>query len=227
MKEQILYCGKAPSWLIDAFNKHNLLLKEIGECPNVLDAVKSHIDLMAVKIDDKLFVTKETPELLDTSYEKVIVSEHLSSDYPKDVPLNVVCLKDILICNLDTASSEIVEYARSTKRKIINVKQGYTNCSVCTVTDTAIITDDMSIYKACKEDIDVLLVEKGSCMLPPFDYGFIGGSSACIDGTVYFFGDLELHPQHYEIKRFIEENGGTVISLMPGQRLLDIGGVIF
>jgi hypothetical protein len=59
---------------------------------------------------------------------------------------------------------------------IIDVKQGYTKCSVLPVSNNAFITDDISIYNQCVSfGIDVLYVGKGDVSLPGYNYGFIGG----------------------------------------------------
>ena len=113
-------------------------------------------------------------------------------------------------------------------KRIINVNQGYTKCSVCAVSDKAFITDDKSIYQALKSaDYDVLEVEKGSVALDGYDYGFIGGACTMIDdGTVAFFGDIKTHPNFRKIERFCIIHNVKIINLAENKPLTDVGGAV-
>lgn len=111
--------------------------------------------------------------------------------------------------------------------RIIDVKQGYTKCSLCPVRENAVITDDSGIEKVLLNNgYDVLKVSKGSVRLHGFDYGFIGGCSAMISRDILlFFGNFEMHSDKDRIKVFLQNYGITPQSL-NGDVLTDIGSII-
>ena len=63
------------------------------------------------------------------------------------------------------------------------------------MTESAIITDDVSIASAAeKNGLAVLLVSKGDVALPGREYGFIGGCCGLIaPDTMLFNGSLASH----------------------------------
>ena len=73
--------------------------------------------------------------------------------------------------------------------------------------------------------IRVTLISKGGISLPPYDYGFIGGASGVVGRKIYFFGDLNSHPDSAVIRKAIEEEGFIPVSLSD-ERLRDLGGMI-
>jgi hypothetical protein len=89
------------------------------------------------------------------------------------------------------------------------------------------ITADPGIYKKLTSlGINTLLIKCGGISLPPYEYGFIGGASGVDGDTVFFLGNLDLHPSANEIKDFIMGLGMRVISLSD-EPLSDLGGLIF
>ena len=90
-------------------------------------------------------------------------------------------------------------------KTIIDVKQGYSKCSVCICKHNTIITDDISIFNNLLQydDIKSLLVEKGTVKIDKYDYGFIGGCCGLIDKDLLLFnGDLSMHSDFDKIKNF-------------------------
>ena len=61
----------------------------------------------------------------------------------------------------------------------ISSRQGYSRCSVCVVSDNAIITADEGICRSAEaHGVDVLKIRPGYIDPPGFDYGFIGGQAS-------------------------------------------------
>ena len=73
--------------------------------------------------------------------------------------------------------------------------------------------------------IETLLIGPGHIALPPHEYGFIGGASFVHEKQVYFFGDINLHPDSSAILDFIYRHGYEAISLAE-EGLLDLGGAV-
>lgn len=164
---------------------------------------------------------------LTKGYKCQIIDTVVNSGYPHDSLLNSVVLGDKLICNTDTVHKSVLEYAKNNSYNIINVNQGYTKCSVCVISDNALITDDESIYKAClNNNIDSLFVSKGSVRLDGFDYGFIGGCTGLIDkDKILFNGDINYHKDCNRILSFIEKYSIKPV-IIDNEPLTDIGSII-
>ena len=198
--------------------------------------VASHPDMLFFIIKDRLFCHESyyqaNKDLINqiialSSLKLTLSSEPTDEKYPQDVLFNACLVGNKLICNKKTISKMISDYAVQNSFEIISVPQGYTKCSVCVVSDNAIITSDKAIEKACKKcGIDTLLIEEGYISLPDYPYGFIGGASGADNANVYFCGDLSLHPNSQEIQEFCAKHNKTSRALSD-EPLYDVGTLIF
>lgn len=162
-----------------------------------------------------------------TGYDICISDEPTDEKYPHDVLFNAVILGKKLICNTKTVSKLILSFAEKHGYEIIHVPQGYTKCSVAVVSDNAIITSDKAISSICNSvGIDVLTVSEGHICLPPYNYGFIGGTSGVFLDKVYFCGSLDRHPDGEIIKEFCSKHKKTAVSLSKDV-LQDVGSLLF
>lgn len=190
-----------------------------------------HTDLQFLHYNkDTVFVLKDCTSLkenLKKYFPNVIeISKNIEIDYPNNVMLNCVVLNDKLICNTKTIADEVLQMAIKDNLKIINANQGYTKCSTCIVNENAIITSDKSIYKSCRNEMDVLLIRQGYIELSGTDYGFIGGSSFKYNrNTLVFTGNIELHPDYESIKSFAQNHNVELLSLTENT-MIDIGSII-
>lgn len=199
--------------------------------PDVDPRVAHHSDLsFFFDGTDTLFVASEFSEFSDvlSKYCKniVFINKKLGKKYPEDVLLNCVCVGNNFICNKGTVSVEVFDKMKNSGYNIINVKQGYTKCSVIPVSENALITDDESVFTACvNAGIDVLIVSKGSAILNGFDYGFIGGTAGKIsDNEIIFNGNITEHTNFECIDLFLKKYGVKAV-YFSGQ-LEDIGSII-
>lgn len=191
--------------------------------------VKYHADMQCCNILGRTFVLKNNLKLQNKLLDHDISFELTSSKgaelYPEDVLCNILSMGNMVICNINTVDISIKDFV-SSRAKVVGVKQGYTACSVCKVSNNAIITADTGIAAATgKNNIDVLCISEGNIELPGYDYGFIGGCSICFDNTIYFTGTLEAHPDGEMIKKFILSHGKRFIEL-SNNNLIDIGGAV-
>ena len=132
-----------------------------------------------------------------------------------------------LICNTKTVSKRILEEAEKASLNIINVNQGYTKCSICVLTEKAIITDDESVYKSTQNFFDdVLLISKGSIRLETKDYGFIGGATGKLAKNIIAFnGRVDSHADHNIIIDILNKYSIVPLELISAS-LEDIGSII-
>ena len=178
-----------------------------------------HADYFA-KAEDQLTMISRVAGL-----ELIISSEDIDGSYPRDVLFNSAAVGDKLICRRDAVSARVAELYP--EENIINVRQGYSKCSVCVVSDNAIITADRSIARAAeKRGIAVLLISQGGVKLDGYDCGFIGGASGFDDNNIYFCGDIALHSDGDKIKDFCRAQGKEAVSLSD-EPLYDYGTLIF
>ncbi len=198
---------------------------------SLLDApVSRHADILANYVGKSIFLAdKNQTELcnfIEYNSGKSIIVENIKSPYPDDCLLNFADIGDYIICNKSILTKEIVDLLPD--KQIIDVKQGYSKCSVCICKRNTIITDDISIYNAVSQynNIKSLLVEKGSVQLKNYNYGFIGGCCGLIDiNTLLFNGDLSTHSDFDKTKNFLYDNDIKYIDI-KGKPLTDIGSII-
>lgn len=197
--------------------------------------VASHPDMLLHILGDKYITTSDYYSIALESFSKlnaagltpVLTDEFPSSDYPDDILFNSLRIKDKIFGLEKKMSRAIKEYAEENSLSIVNVKQGYTKCSVCKVSDDAIITADEGISNAATaHGIDVLKIREGYVGIDGYGYGFIGGASGTYDDTVYFCGDILSHPDGQKIADFCEKHSKRCISL-SNDTLFDVGTLFF
>ena len=202
----------------------------MNENPFLDSSVNHHADMLMNYIEKSTFLSDkhqvELCKFIENNNGKSVIIENIRSPYPDDCLLNFADIGDYIICNKSILTSEIVDLLPD--KTIIDVKQGYSKCSVCICKHNTIITDDISVYKAVLQydDINSLLVEKGSVAINRYDYGFIGGCCGLIDkNTLLFNGDLSAHSDFDKIKKFLYDNDVNYIDIKE-KKLTDIGSVI-
>ena len=195
------------------------------------NAVQGHADMQIHHAGGNRFIA--APEVYEY-YKSVLPdtdiikgSNELISKYPGDICYNAAAFGDYLICNAAYTAKEILSEYCSTKRTVLNVKQGYAKCSVCVINKDAIITSDKSIAKAAiQHEIDVLQIEPGYINLKDMSYGFIGGAAGLLAPDILSVnGDIKTHINYKNIISFCKNYNVEVISLKKGE-IEDIGSII-
>lgn len=216
--------------LKNVFDK--LAIKVVSVAENkFLDApISKHADILANYVGKSTFLVDENQvelcSFIKNNDGKSVVIENIKSPYPNDCLLNFADIGDYIICNKSILSEQIVKYLP--QKEIIDVKQGYSKCSVCICKQNTVITDDISIYNALLQydNINSLLVEKGSVSINKYNYGFIGGCCGLIDKNLLLFnGDLSTHTDFDKIEKFLYDNNVKYIEI-KGKSLTDIGSII-
>lgn len=209
-------------------------LIEVPKSPILYDAISGHPDIQV--------------NIIDRNKKKIIINRNLSDDfkklisyynisyiesknslkeiYPNNIILNSLNLENYFIHNLKFTDPNLLDLVKN--KKLINVKQGYTNCSVLKVNEKSFITSDNGIYrKLIKENFDVLLIPPGDIILDGFNYGFIGGTGGLIsDNTLVFFGSLDEFNYGALVKNFLKKHNINPIYLSDG-KLHDRGSILY
>ena len=196
---------------------------------NLYDAVKGHTDLQIVKIKDDIVVCPECYEYYKSKNLNNLIcgSSELDGQYPGDVLYNVAAFGKFAVHNFRFTDSVLRECIKKNFLFEIRVNQGYSKCSICIITDSAVITEDDSIAKKLSEqNIDVLKIEKGSVELKGLNYGFFGGATGLWNNTLFINGELKYHTDGDNIKSFCKKHKVSIIELKSG-RISDIGSILF
>lgn len=209
-------------------------LIEIPKSKDLYPAISGHPDIQINIIDrnkKKIIINRN----LSDDFKKLLSSYNityfesknsLKENYPNNIILNSLNLDNFFIHNLKFTDPNLLDLVKN--KKLINVKQGYTNCSVLKITENAFITSDNGIYKKLiNENFDVLLIPPGDIILDGFDYGFIGGAGGLIsNNTLVFFGSLDKFAYGFLIKEFLKKHNITPIYL-SNAKLHDRGSILY
>ena len=148
--------------------------------------------------------------------------------YPGDAQLNLCLVGRELFYNKRSAASEIVEYlTKSGEYRPWNGRQGYARCSMCIVSDRAVVCSDQGMHRATvSAGLDALLIEPGYIALDGFAHGFIGGAAFKLGRSVLAFtGRLYGHPSCDRILDFLRAHDIEPVYITD-RPIFDIGSTI-
>ena len=208
-----------------SLSKFNIDFIEIPKNSTLYDAIDGHVDIQMNIIDKKekkIIVHKDIDssflkklEQYNIKYLKSLSS--LTEKYPGNIILNAAILENDIIHNFKYTDKNLISSMKD--KNFINVKQGYSKCSILPIREKVIITNDKGIHDILKkEDYDILL--------PSLNYGFIGGVGGKIsDDSLAFFGNLDCYKYGKEIKLFLSKYDIKPIYLSQG-KLIDRGSLM-
>ena len=191
--------------------------------------ISAHSDVLYRKIDNNTIIASSCQKAnfayLEACGYNVSAFDELSVGYKTESFLNFIINSKYIIKNPNTALN--LDDKHTADKKIINVKQGYTSCSVLQVTEQAYITDDENIYNVLSDNnIACLKIKKGDIELNGYDYGFIGGASVKLDeNNILFFGDISDAMDKNNVIDFLNNYGVTAV-FINGKKLKDIGSAL-
>ncbi len=218
-----------------ALEKEGFYLLKLPRDPSLEEAVASHPDTVLFYCAGEIITTVDYCESAAYFFTDIreycphvrlsFSDESRSDSYPSDCIMNALVIGRRIVCKSDSVSNAILNFAREGGYEVIHTNQGYPACSVLAFGNSA-ITADAGLAKVLeKNGVKVTLINQGGISLPPYDYGFIGGASGVVDNKIYFFGNLDLHPDAKVIRQAIEGEGYLAISLSD-EELGDFGGII-
>ena len=200
------------------------------------EAVCSHPDMLLFYNRGHIITSadwfEESPWALTDVYELVrgiritCTGEIHGRDYPYDAIFNALVLGEYIFYKEDTVSEAIKKHAAKNGLKPVPVKQGYPACTSLAFGGSMITADEGMADAARRVGIKVTLIENGDILLPPYEYGFIGGAAGVYRDNVYFIGNIERHRDFRRIDEAIRAEGYTPVSLSDGP-LRDLGRIIF
>ena len=195
--------------------------------------VASHADMLLFRIGDTVFIHEKYVASFGGIVRKIekrgltviTASGPRGEEYPLDVGLNCAALGGAVLCKKDAAAPEILAFCEERGVPVVSVRQGYAACSTLVFGNSA-VTADLSVAAAAESlGAEVLRIMPGHIALPGYDAGFIGGASGVWGDEIFFFGDVDTHPDGGKIRDFAEERGMKCVSLGDGP-LTDLGGMM-
>ncbi len=208
---------------------------------NTYDEIASHVDIYYLKVGDMVFSSPEKKGL--TPFNTVSCTTPIGKNYPEDVPYNVCVVGKNAIHNFKHTDNIVKFYLERHGYNLVNVEQGYSNCSTVVLDDNSCITSDIGIAKALMDQgVDTLFVTEPDIKLKrrtnkifidesrmSFEdsdmQGFIGGAMTRLGDTVIVFGDIENLVNGNKIRKFVEKKGLKLHSF-EGLDVVDYGGVL-
>lgn len=199
----------------------------------VYESINGHVDIqlnILNKSERTIIVQKDIEksfleELKNNNIKYVFSKNSLKSHYPEDIILNGLITKDYFVHNTKYTDTNLLKEVQN--KKIINIPQGYTKCSILPIKNNVFITNDTTIYKALSSinDIDILYIPYGDILLPSMNYGFIGGIGGMLNSnTLGIFGDFKEYKYGDIVMNFLNKHKINVLSLSPG-KLVDRGSI--
>ena len=172
-------------------------LVKIEKSNNVYPEISSHVDIFTCKIGDTLIVEKSKYEdllfmLKNTEYNIKSGKEEVEMNYPEDIKYNVCIIGNYAVHNFKYTDKVILNMLNEHGYELINVEQGYTNCSIAVIDDSSVITTDKKIAeKLIANNISVLLLDYTPDIKLKDEYGnysnmngFIGGAIGKVDNNI-------------------------------------------
>lgn len=169
-------------------------LIELPYQSSVYDEISSHPDIFFCKINNQIF---QAPNLkLENKLKTKQGSNSVGAQYPEDIKYNICQIGKRVIHNFKYTDPAVAKYIDSTGIQKINIKQGYSKCSISVTSENSCITSDEGICETLKrKNIDVLLLGNTNIRLLDKNglqtkmSGFIGGATAVIEDKFIIFGD--------------------------------------
>lgn len=173
-------------------------LIELPYQSSVYEEISSHPDIFFCQINNQIF---QAPNLklenkLETKLKTKQGSNSVGAQYPEDIKYNICQIGKRVIHNFKYTDPAVAKYIDSTGIQKINIKQGYSKCSISVTSENSCITSDEGICETLKrKNIDVLLLGNTNIRLLDKNglqtkmNGFIGGATAVIEDKFIIFGD--------------------------------------
>lgn len=210
MNDKIILISNANKLICEKLKSLGYKLIYTESVDGFISYEQKHADMQCIEINGTVFVLKNCAELKNKLLKhtpNVITTEKTATGkYPNNILLNAKIIGKNLVGKIESLDSKLVDFCVKSGYKLINVKQGYSGCSILKVADNAVITSDESIYQALSDtEIDVLKISQNGISLfgsTKSEQGFIGGASIKLENSVMFFGDITKHEDYRRIKEF-------------------------
>ncbi|MDF2866232.1 MAG: hypothetical protein K0R72_1050 [Clostridia bacterium] len=208
---------------------------KIKKHDNIYSEISSHTDIFCLKLGNTVIYEKDAvSDMLYNKYD-YFHGDNVENIYPKTAAYNVCVIDNFVIHNFKITDKKILEKLNEMKYTFIDVKQGYSRCSILPLDNRCCITSDKGIYnKLIQNDFDVLYVDSSELDIKLFNEdgtysnmsGFIGGCSCVLNDTVIFFGDVDKLKCKEKLINYINSRGYKIKDFKK-MDVIDYGSCIF
>lgn len=225
--------GRVDNEIVTNLEKLNITVVKSIECKEIDSNIWYHPDMVMHPISyDTLVVAPNVYDYYNEALSpfgiKVIKGETiLEKKYPNDIAYNVARLNDIAIHNFKYTDEVLKFYFKKESIELLEVKQGYSKCSLAIIDNMSGITADKYMYdKLTDKGYKVLLIEPGYIDLEGYSYGFIGGACGNLSkNKILFSGKFDNHPDYKRIVSFIKSRNMEIV-ILSENHIIDIGTII-
>ncbi|WP_129596005.1 DUF6873 family GME fold protein [Anaerophilus nitritogenes] len=229
----IIVDGRISNTLEKSLKDLKLQILKTPHCKELYESISYHPDILLHPVTGKDVVIapnvyeKIAPLLNSLGIYTYKGDTILKRNYPENIAYNIGRVGKFAIHNFKYTDPFTLKLLQDNKIECIDVKQGYTKCSICVVNEKAMITSDKGIAKEVKKyGIDILLIQPGYIDLFGLEYGFIGGSSGFVkNDKLAFTGNLKKHPDYRTICKFLNNYEVKPVFLTEKDPV-DIGSII-
>lgn len=196
-------------------------------------AIRSHADIQICPIAKNKLVVQpklhvETLKAMEKAGLELLAGQsELKRRYPDNIYYNVGISGRYYFHKTSHTDETVRRELEKENIKPVDLKQGYTKCSMAALGDKYIITSDAAIYKKSIEiGLEALLLPPGGILLPGFQYGFFGGCCGVDDKERIFMlnGSVDKYIYGNELKNFIKKTGYALVELHM-RKPEDIGSI--
>jgi len=235
MSDFVIVSEKINGYFEKELTNCGLIVIKVRKNKKLYTAIESHPDIILCGVGKTIVIEADTYEYLsekitNLAYHVIKIEAIESGKYPDNIKLNLAYTGKFAIHNLKHTDETLLEILNRDLEDIrvefIDIKQGYSKCSLLIVDESSVITSDIGIYSSLKDKMNCLLIEKGDIKLSTLDYGFIGGASGRYKDEVWFYGDVSKHPDYKIIKAFIEDRN-LKLKYFKEFELEDVGSILF
>jgi len=205
-------------------------LMEIETSDITYPAISGHPDIFFTRVDKQLLAAPNLPSEYFDILQNHKINFHVGEKspgkkYPESARYNAVVSSQYLVHNTKITDTAILQFCVDKIK--INVKQGYTRCSMLFLDDDHVITSDEKIASVLEnKHIETLLVTSQGIDLPGFKNGFFGGCCGVVHNSLYILGNLDKYPDGEIVHGFAAKINIRLIELCNAP-LFDGGGVFF
>ena len=192
--------------------------------------VSGHPDIFIFQDDDKLIIAPNSPADLINFLDKQNANysfgkKEVGTELDNSTQYNCIATDNLILHKKGHTDGVILKHSKN--KKLVELPQAYTRCSLTMINERNYITSDKGVEKSLlKEGLNVLEINTNSILLPGYPYGFFGGTNGIYNDIFYLIGSLKHHQQGEDIKKFLITNKLDIVELYDGP-LYDGGGIFF
>ncbi|MTI56481.1 DUF6873 family GME fold protein [Geosporobacter ferrireducens] len=229
----VIVDGRISKETMNNFAEMGIHIVKTPCCRDLYPQIAGHPDILLHPVTKKDFVvapnvfTYMERALGPLGYNVIPGEKVLSRNYPDNIAYNVARISNFALHHTKFTDPVLSNLLQEYEIPLIHIKQGYSKCAVCAITDQAVITADRGIAKAVEKlGVEVLLITPGYIVLPDMEYGFIGGSTGFVgNNKLAFYGSIYKHPDSRRITDFLAAYHIEPIFL-GDEMLRDFGSII-